>query len=143
MTWEIPIVDRSLEDVIYAKANQNSVSNLKGALNISDLNRIESNTVYLHDKLYALGYRCDVISHDDWTVSDLFYLTDMDRIRQNIINLVGCYYDFNDSPTIVLGNYNLTVTDINDVEKVIFDINVILERMLQTFRYCGTFYAGE
>ena len=37
-----PINDRTLTDVLYVKDNQNSSNHLKGALNYSDLNRIEN-----------------------------------------------------------------------------------------------------
>lgn len=143
MAWETPIYDRTLADATYAKLHQGSTENLKGALNISDLNRIERNTVYLHNVLAGYGYIVDIETHGDWTIRDLFYLTDMDRIRQNVINIVDGFSVLGTTPTIDLGNYYLTVTDVNDVEEVLHDLNFLLENMVAEFRYCGTIYAGE
>lgn len=129
MAWETPIYDRTLADAAYAKLHQGNTENLKGALNISDLNRIERNTVYLHDVLAGYGYSVDIETHGDWTIRDLFYLTDMDRIRQNMLNLISSYSSMTGTPTIVLGNNFLEVTDINDVEKILADVDALITSM--------------
>lgn len=143
MAWQIPIYDRTLADATTARQNQSSASNLKGALNVSDLNRIEGNIEYLKSVLDTYGYHTTIITHSEWNVNDLFYLTDMDRIRQNVINLVDAYYSYTTTPTIELGNYYLDVTDINDVEKVLYDINEILNLMINSFKPSGTFVSGQ
>lgn len=133
MAWETPIYDRTLADAAYAKLHQGNTENLKGALNISDLNRIERNTVYLHDVLAGYGYSVDIETHGDWTIRDLFYLTDMDRIRQNMVNLISAYSSMTGTPTIVLGNNFLEVTDINDVEKILADVDALIASMQVVF----------
>ena len=144
MAYTTPIYDRTTANVTSAKTNQASSTNLKGALNISDLNRIELNIEYLQQQLLLRGYHVDLEGNKtNWLMVDYIYLTDIDRIRQNVINLVASYYDYLATPTIVLGNDKLLVGDINDLEKVIFDINQILERMVAYFRYCGTFYSAQ
>ena len=144
MAYTTPIYDRTTADVTYAKTHQDSATNLKGTLNISDLNRIESNIEYLQSQLLSRGYHVDLEGNKtNWLMSEYIYLEDIDRIRQNVINLVSAYYDYLSTPIIVLGNDNLLVGDINDLEKVIFDINQILERMVAYFRYSGTFYAAQ
>lgn len=143
MAFITPIYNRTSTDVAYVFAHQGSDSELKGALNVSDLNRIENNVEWLHEQLYAYGYSNLVDVKTDWVNTDFIYLDDIDRIRQNVLNLVNAYYDLAESPTIVLGQEPLSYTHINDIEKVIFDIDSILNRMIEYFRISGTFVAGQ
>lgn len=142
MAWSIPIYDRTLADVTLAKENQENPLNLKGALNVSDLNRIEENAVYLYNKLKDNGYNPVVSTHSVWQTSDLFYLTDMDRIRQNVLNMVENYSSLSSTPTVVIGNSYLGIVDINDVEHVLHDLNLLLENMIASFVYCGDAICG-
>lgn len=54
--WVTPIVDRTEADTFEAFNNQMIEERLKGALNFSDLNRIENNFKYLVDNLAKQGY---------------------------------------------------------------------------------------
>ena len=49
--WLTPIVDRTEADTVEAFNNQMIEAHLKGALNYSDLNRIENNYKYLIENL--------------------------------------------------------------------------------------------
>lgn len=49
------IYDRTYSDVVYALTHPNEDSDLKGALNVSDLNRITEWQMYLKDRLSTYG----------------------------------------------------------------------------------------
>lgn len=144
MAFITPVYDRTANDVAYVFTHQGSDAELKGALNVSDLNRIENNTEWLKQQLLIHGYHTDEMNiKTNWLNTDFIYLDDIDRIRQNVIELVDAYYDLIASPTIMLGEEPLIHTHINDVEKVIFDVNTILDRMISYFRISGTFVSGQ
>jgi len=143
MSWELPIYDRTIEDVEFAKNNQENLESFKGALNVSDLNRIENNTVYLYNILIEQGYTVSITEYSGWKMEDIFYPTDIDRIRQNVINLVDSYSKLESTPTIELGNYYLGIIDINDIENVLYDVNLLLESMIASFRHCGSAISGQ
>ena len=140
----ICIYDRTLADVAYVYDNQGSDLELKGALNVSDLNRIESNTLWLHQQLESYDYHSGItVTKTNWVNTDFIYLVDIDRIRQNIIDIVACYNTFSTTPVLTTGGQPLTYLHINDIEKVLFDLDVLLDLMIQKFVYCGTFTCGD
>lgn len=144
MPFITPIYNRTSADAVTAKANQDSASDLIGALNVSDLNRIESNTEWMHDQLLSYGYSTTVVDiKTDWVEADLMYLDDIDRIRQNVKNVVEAYYALADNPEITLGDDKLTTTHINTLEHNLYNLNIVLQRMLESFRRSGTFRAGQ
>ncbi len=70
------IYDRTEEDVIYAKLNPNSAKKLKGALNYTDLNRIEIWSLYIQELLNSIGIQVEVnpVKHyQKMTYNDLSY----------------------------------------------------------------------
>ena len=167
MVWIDPIFDRTLDDVNLIKELNDKINTkgwsgltalqrdkwlmggavasigVRGALNYVDLNRVEGNCVYLQERLQSYGYMASVNVKLDWTVEDFFRLADLNRIKQNVLNLAEVYYTLPTTPTITLLPLTLNYTQLNDIEKFIFDLNVILERMIDSFIYCGTFNCGQ
>lgn len=124
-----PIFDRSVDDVallqnLLAKGYANFTdeektlwaSDLKGALNVSDLNRIENN-------IYVLGLCLGLnITKNTYTELDIPSEDDFDRIynnlsliRGNILNLVDYIEQVPERP------YN-TIQKLNSIESLIFEI---------------------
>jgi hypothetical protein len=143
MAWQTPIFDRSSADVTYALANSGSSQELKGAFNFSDLNRIESNTKYLQALLLSNGISVSITTKENWNVSDFPQMVAIDRIRQNIKNIIGGFREMAGSPSITLGKDYLDIIDINLLEENINNVNLLLERMIAYFRVSGTFVSGE
>ena len=142
--WQNPIFDRTQGDVDYAKAqlkqNINNV-NLKGCLNASDLNRIESNVRYLADTLTSLLYFVSVTTNVAWDVTSLPTVSQINRIISNVNTLWTKYYKPTDS--VDLPDTLLSFEDVNDVEKNLHLLRVMLDNMVASFRQCGTFTSGE
>lgn len=120
-----------------------SSSYVRGAIHHYDLNRIENNCLFLKEKMESYGYLCTVNVKLDWVIDDFLRLDDINRIKQNVLNLVECYYSLPDSPIISLVPTKLDFTQVNGIEKMIFDLETILNRMIDSFLYCGTFYSGQ
>lgn len=152
LTYREPIFDRAETDILklkyflsrgYKNLTENEKNewlntNFKGALNISDLNRIEQNMNVLSE---ILGL---TITVKPWQETDIPINTDFTRIRNNLISirsqavLQGLIY--NSTPEVPNLPFN-TYQKINDIEKIIFDIY-----MLYTIKYyyCGQeLYCGE
>lgn len=62
--WRTPIFDRTLDDANYARQHPEAVEDLKGALNYSDLNRIEENFKYVAQRLLERGVYIDLVSRN-------------------------------------------------------------------------------
>ncbi len=144
MEFETPIFDRTLENVnslkiLLQKGYKNFTeeeklewkNNLKGALNISDLNRIENNIAVIAEKLNDT-----VTTKTNWKETDIPLQTDFSRIRSNLLNLRSklSYILDKYTPNVPGLPYNY-YSKINDIEKIIFDIYELLIHQEQY--YCG------
>lgn len=142
MSWITPIIDRTQTDVDYAKANQNSSSDLKGAWNISDVNRIIDNTIYLRDILKNYNYDVGFDNQSHVTESDFPYiLSFMKILKDNVNSVVNCFYKYN-NPTINYSN-TFNFNDANNIEINLNITNTLLENMINELLYSGEPYCSD
>lgn len=133
MTWINPIYDRTQRDV-YGRTP-------KGFINYTDLNRIEGDCIYLRDALKAQGYYVAIHSKA-WAMEDFPYLTEINRIRDNVMALIGGLHDLTGRPVVRYVN-TLNYTDVNSLEQNLSIIKSLLEQMITYFRYSGELWTGE
>lgn len=133
MSWITPIIDRTQADVNlvleYDNIGYNNLTpeqkavwnaGMKGALNASDLNRIENNIQYLASilELYNLNIKTN------WQISDVPRNNDFNRILSNLNALKDKFhlkYDISlpETPNLPLNSYE----KINDIENILYIIN--------------------
>lgn len=133
MTWINPIYDRTQGDV--------SGRTPKGFINYTDLNRIEGDCIYLRDALKAQGYYVTIHSKA-WVMEDFPYLTEINRIRDNVMALIGGLHDLTGRPVVRYVN-TLNYTDANSLERNIAIIDPLLQKMIDHLRFSGELYSGE
>ena len=111
---------------------------LKGALNASDMNRIESNIKELSGYLNVL-----VQARTDWRVTDFPKSTDYTRILDNLAKLRSVWAVLSTTPATPELPLN-TYKKWNDIEHIINDLYSVYERTEAALYYCdGELYAGE
>lgn len=145
--WIAPVFDRTEEDVEYAKAynkspSGSSVAEYKGALNASDLNRIEGNCGYLAELLHSCGYTSHVTVKTDWTMADFPTLAEFTRIRDNITELMRAYAQAEDMPDMRTDS-RTDYVEINNMEFDLYMINRMIANMKAIYIYSGELYGGE
>lgn len=147
--WQEPIFDRTREDVEFAitkisewiaKGNPKDIYDLKGCLNVSDINRIEGNIAYLAKRLTELQYPPGV-STKQWTKEILPTESDVQRIINNVRACVNAFYAPSNAPS--LPNRMITYNDINSIEKYIYLIKYLLDCMVGSFKKSATFQSGS
>ena len=115
------------------------VYDLKGCLNLSDLNRIEGNIEYLTEKLenyyYPTHTYCKV-----WTNEDIPNQHDMSRILYNIRYLIDSFYTLDNPPP--LPNTMMRYDEINAIEENLHLIKEVLDCMQKSFKKSGTVKCG-
>ena len=116
------------------------VVDLKGCLNLGDLNRIENNIAFLADMMESYSYAPN-IHGKQWTNVDLPNQNDMSRIITNIRALVDAFYSPDDPPP--LPSTMLSYEDINAVEKNLYLIKQLLDVMQTSFKKAGTNKSGS
>ena len=153
MRWIVPVVDRTLLDVQDALAQIEvwrtqvangqtpTVTELKGCLNVTDLNRIESNTRYISQFLQGYGFQTNVTTKVDWTDECLPNVDDVNRIIGNIEEIRNKYYEPAGMPS--LPQTMVSFSDINAIEQSLLLFREMLLGMAGAFRRSGTFVAGS
>lgn len=141
------ITDRTAADAAYARQVQSTTTvDLKGAYNASDFNRVERNCRYLAEYLSYRGYRCNIETKIDWTMSDIPYLYEhMNRIRGNVIKIIDCFLQFGNSanaPDIPMDKL-MDYRRANDLEKNLQLTIDFLNSMMLQYPICGPHYCGE
>ncbi len=148
MAFINPIFDRTQADVEYAinkieqwKGEDNpAVTELKGALNVTDLNRIENNIQELSDLLNQYYY-LQQNTQRTWALSDIGTVDAVNELLAKVQSLVDSYYVIYGSPSVPnkLNKYQ----EVNDVEKILFMIRAAIGDMVGSFKKCVTFKCGQ
>lgn len=149
--WIDPVFDRTQADVSFAEekiqewikakltGNPIETYELKGCLNLTDINRIEGNIQYLSDRLdelhYPPGTSCKV-----WERSGLPTAQDVKRILSNVRLIIAAYHQQEGVPDVP--EDMSTFSDINAVEENLCAIKQLLDSMVDRFQKSGMFKSG-
>lgn len=116
------------------------VYELKGCLNLLDLNRIEGNIAYLAEKMESYSYSPN-IHGKQWNRSDMPNQNDMERIIENIRALVSAFYSPDNPPA--LPTTMVSYGDINAIEEYLSLIKQLLDVLESSFMKVGTIKSGS
>ncbi len=110
--------------------------------NISDLNRVESNTQEIADNLEAVGYILNLGTvKTDWLTTDFFKDSDDPRYLGNIQILIDTIRS--EAPSLPINMVQLDYVDANNIEKNLESVNDIFNNIVKEFKYSGETFAGE
>lgn len=140
------VIDRTLADVLE--------QNAKGTYNASDLNRVESAVLSIYTKLHTINPTIDftVDTKTDWmsftygveyaiiNSEQMFTESEATRFLLNINNLKSVV---NASTSIPTTMNNLTYTSANNIEKVLIEIDTLLDNIYTVWCYGGNTFCGE
>lgn len=146
--WQEPVWNRTQADVDFAlkkikewKENGGRTAyDLKGCLNVSDLNRIENNLKYLSEMMVQYRYSRGV-STRKWIGSDIPTESDIKRILGAVESLVQGFHKHENAPDIP--SSLRTYEDLNAVEKNLYFIKMLMNIMEDCFKQSGTFQSGS
>lgn len=130
-----------MENLIFDRT-QEDVDNLtnKGKYRYTDLNRVEQWCEYLANELTNYSYLVSIVTKTNWTMNDRATPLEMERIRSNVAKIKEAYLSFSSVPDSL--EY-MTIQKANDIEKVLYEIDGLLDKMPSTFYYSGEKYCGE
>lgn len=114
----------------------------KGFLTINTLNRIESKQSELYDIFREMKYYSEKLDNKEWTFTDFFLLPDFERILSNLEKLRNAFFVYSDTPIVDDLNYRRYQT-INAVERILYDLEQMVEDIKQHYRECGNYQCGE
>jgi hypothetical protein len=114
----------------------------KGTLTINTLNRIENKQEELKNLFNDMGYWNTLVSTRQWAYADIFEGTQFDRILNNLEILIKAFFIYKNTPNVPDNNYRKYQT-INDVEKILFDLDVMINDIKSHYRECGNYECEE
>lgn len=120
-----------------------TVINVKGRYNSTDLNRVNTAINSVTARLYAEGYGEAVTLRTDYTATDDVRVGELSRIIEAVKMIRECIGGFDDTPNAPESIRFFDYTAANDVEKILYDVDLLIDK-LETARYfSGEVYAGE
>lgn len=146
------VYDRTAQDVETARTQRGTtLTPLKGCYNITDLNRVEAAGKTLAAALTAAGYPVEIApvlkgskSEDrEWQEGDIVRRAQWSTYLENVQRLRDAYYTLAETGELPAPDDKLDYVGANNIEKVLADIDLLIDCMKSSYRRCGTFRAGN
>lgn len=109
----------------------------KGYYNATDLNRVQTAMKYIAERFNEYGYEITLNNSPVWSISDIpnqgqlsVYLSNLSKLR-NVLNVLVT------TPAVPPDMEGITWQEANDIEKILADIDWILNQMEKSFLRCG------
>lgn len=142
--------DKDILWLFYRTVNDILNDTDRNYINFTDLNRIETRMQELTTELNKYKYISHINTKTNWQkqtstneITNIPLKTHLERIRNNLKLLIKYYYTYSTTPELPNTLENLTIYKANDVEKILYDLHLIINSMKNTFIYCGTVECGE
>ena len=113
----------------------------KGTLTINTLNRIENKQDELKNLFNEIGYLNTPTTNKTWGENDIFNADEFQRIVDNTNILRQAFFVYKATPNTPPISYYWD--DINALEKILYDLDVMINDVKSNYRECGTFESGE
>lgn len=119
-------------------------ANHKGAYNYTDLNRVENAVKTLADLLNACGYPVKTLAtRTNWSASDTPTMTDMTRYLENVRIIRAAFHTLPTTPQAPASMRALTYDKANAIERILADVDTLLNNMIASYTYSGDIFGGE
>lgn len=113
----------------------------RGTITINTLNRIETKQEELKNLFNDMGYWNTPITNKTWGENNIFNVDEFQRILDNTNVLRQAFFVYKATPNTPPISYYWD--DINSLEKILYDLNVMINDVKSNYRECGTFNCGE
>ena len=110
---------------------------MRGAYNVSDLNRVQTAMHYVGDVFASCGYSVVLHPVRTWTMAVVPTQADMDAYLADLSTLRGVLTVLSTTPAVPGNMANLDWAKANDIEKILVDVDVILTAMSGEFIRAG------
>lgn len=113
----------------------------RGMITYNTLNRIEQKQELLKGLFNEMGYWNTSITNKSWGENDIFNVNEFQRIIDNTNVLRNAFFVYKETPNTPPVSYHYN--DINALEKILFDLDVMISNVKANYRFCGEFECGE
>lgn len=150
------ITDRTQTDVDYvirlsqkgwsgmtAEEKEEWESDLKGAYNASDLNRVGNAVNYVAGRLEDAGYTVSVNPKIDWLESDVPTESSMEQYLKNVETIRNTLTVPSNTPNVPDDMEGLTYEEANDIERILLAVDALITNMINAYFYSNEINCGE
>lgn len=113
----------------------------RGTMTYNTLNRIENKQEELKNLFNDMGYWNTPITNKVWGENNIFNVDEFQRIIDNTNVLREAFFTYTHTPNTPSISYHFE--DINSLEKILYDLDVMINDVKSHYRECGTFECGE
>lgn len=113
----------------------------RGMITVNTLNRIEQKQEDLRGLFNSMGYWNTPITIKVWDETQLFKRSDFQRIIDNVNILRNAFFSYSYTPKTPSPAFHYK--NLNDLEKILFDLDVMINDVRSKYKKCGTFNCGE
>lgn len=113
----------------------------RGMMTVSTLNRIEAAQETLKNLINNLGYFNTPIYNKEWGNSDIFSMDDFQRIINNTNILRNAFFVYKSTPRTPPVSYKYD--DINSLERILYDLDLMISDVKSLYAECGNIESGE
>lgn len=111
----------------------------RGCYTFNSLNRVEQTQRQLADLLNKNGYQVNITTKT-WDETNYFNISELQRLLNNLTILRNTGLIYATTPNVP--NDYKPYINANNIEKILFDIEDILKKVVSAFRYSNTFYSN-
>ena len=117
---------------------------MKGRYGHTDMNRVENAVAEVARQLRSLGYDVPSLSlKTDWSVRSVPTRADFDRYFGNVDTLRGVLPLPAGTPKTPTTESRLTYAAANDLEKILVEVDAMVQKLVSARYYAGDIFAGE
>lgn len=119
---------------------------LKGSYGVTDLNRVGEAVEYIAEQFRLSGYIVTLNPvKTDWGIEDKPTLEQLTEYLDNVSILKAILSNFPGTPDVPTNMKEITYQEANDIEQILFDIEVMLQKMRNGIWYSNAFmfYCGH
>lgn len=113
----------------------------RGTMTINTLNRIEERQETLKNLFNDMGYWNALTTNKSWDLTQIFDESEFQRIIDNTNILREAFFVYASTPKTPPVSYHWR--NINDLEKILHDLDLMISDVKSHYRECGTFESGE
>lgn len=138
--------DKGFLNMTEAERAEWLADDMKGAYHKDDLNRVGEALNYLHDRLNAAGYityQTTFTAKTNWTVASIPTADDLTYYLKCVSSIRNALTLFATTPPAPTNTGALDIDEANNIEKILIDVETLINNMLAARLYCGDIFAGE
>ena len=143
--WEY-LRDKGFENMTAAERSEWLADNMKGAYHKEDLNRVGECLNYLRDRLAEasyITYPIDFKAKTNWTITSIPTAEDLNYYLKSVSNIREAMAQFESTPPAPTDTGALSIEEANNIEKILIDVEILINNMLAARLYCADVFAGE